>query len=55
MNDESVEVNNQKKTEENQGFLLKIESIRKKTHSFSLMLKENDIIVALNNQFYVAG
>lgn len=55
MNDESVEVNNQKKTEENQGFLLKIESIRKKTHSFSLMLKENDIIVALNNQFYLAG
>ncbi|MBH43522.1 MAG: hypothetical protein CMP25_01895 [Rickettsiales bacterium] len=56
MNNESaVEVNKEKKSEENQGFLLKIDSIRKRTHSFSLMLKEKDIIVALNNQFYLAG
>ncbi len=55
MSNESIEATDQKKSQENHGFLLKIESIRKKTHSFSLMLKENDIIVALNNQFYVNG
>ena len=55
MNNETVNVTEEKKPKEKLGSLLKIESIRKKTHSFSLRLKENDIVVALNNEFYVDG
>ena len=55
MNNETVETSEEKTCKENQSLLLKIESIRKKTHSFTLMLREDDIIVALNNQFYISG
>jgi len=37
------------------GFLLKIESIRKKSHAFSIFLKSNDIIVAVNNELFTHG
>ncbi len=37
------------------GFLLKIDSIRKKTHGYSLFLKNNDVIVALNNELFTFG
>ena len=36
-------------------FLLKIESIRKKSHAFSIFLKSNDIIVAVNNELFTHG
>ena len=39
----------------NSGFLLKIESVRNKTHGKSLLLKDDDIIVAVNNEIYLGG
>ncbi|MBS91776.1 MAG: hypothetical protein CMM95_01805 [Rickettsiales bacterium] len=36
-------------------FLIKIEQIRKASYASSLMLKPDDVIVALNNQFYTYG
>lgn len=37
------------------GFLLKIEGVRKRSHAFSLFLKSNDIIVAVNNELFTHG
>lgn len=42
-------------TSTNKGFLLKIESVRQRTHAQTLLLKGDDIIVALNNEFYLGG
>ena len=39
----------------NGSFLLKIEGIRKKSHAFSIFLKSNDIIVAVNNELFTHG
>ena len=36
-------------------FLIKIDKIRKKSYANSIFLKQDDIIVALNNQFYTYG
>ena len=36
-------------------FLIKIDKIRKKSYATSLFLKPDDVIVALNNQFYTFG
>ena len=36
----------------NQGFFLKIESIRKRSHASSLLLKQDDIIIAVNNEIF---
>jgi len=36
-------------------FLLKIDKIRKKSYANSIFLKPDDVIVALNNQFYTHG
>ena len=36
-------------------FLIKIDKIRKKSYANSIFLKPDDIIVALNNQFYTYG
>ena len=36
-------------------FLLKIESIRKQTLAFSMYLKPDDVIVALNNEVFTFG
>ena len=43
----------EKKTTSN--FLIKIDKIRKKSYASSIFLKPDDIIVALNNQFYTYG
>ena len=43
----------QKKT--TSSFLIKIDKIRKKSYANSIFLKPDDIIVALNNQFYTYG
>ena len=39
----------------NQGFFLKIESIRKRSHASSLLLKQDDIIIAINNEIFTSG
>ena len=36
-------------------FLIKIDKIRKRSYADSLFLKSTDVIVALNNQFYIYG
>ena len=36
-------------------FLIKIDKIRKKSYANSIFLKPDDVIVALNNQFYTYG
>ena len=36
-------------------FLIKIDKLRKRSYADSLFLKSNDVIVALNNQFYIYG
>ena len=36
-------------------FLIKIDKIRKKSYANSIFLKPDDVIVALNNQFYTFG
>ena len=36
-------------------FLIKIDKIRKKSYANSIFLKPDDVIVALNNQFYIYG
>ena len=36
-------------------FLIKIDKIRKGSYASSLMLKPEDVIVALNNEFYTYG
>ena len=43
----------QQKTTSN--FLIKIDKIRKKSYANSIFLKQDDVIVALNNQFYTYG
>ena len=43
----------QQKTTSN--FLIKIDKIRKKSYANSIFLKPDDVIVALNNQFYTYG
>ena len=43
----------EKKTTSN--FLIKIDKIRKKSYANSIFLKPDDVIVALNNQFYTYG
>ncbi len=43
------------KSKDKGGFLLKIESVMKKTHAFSIFLKPNDIIVAINNELFTLG
>ena len=43
----------QKNTTSN--FLIKIDKIRKKSYASSIFLKPDDVIVALNNQFYTFG
>ncbi len=39
----------------NDGFLLKIETIRKNSFASSLFLKPDDIVVALNNEIFLIG
>ena len=36
-------------------FLIKVDKIRKKSYANSIFLKPDDVIVALNNQFYTYG
>ena len=36
-------------------FLVKIDKVRKKSYAGFMLLKQDDIIVALNNQFYTFG
>ena len=36
-------------------FLIKVDKIRKKSYANSIFLKPDDVIVALNNQFYTFG
>ena len=36
-------------------FLVKIQSIRRRSYASSIFLKPDDIIVAVNNQFYTFG
>ena len=36
-------------------FLIKIDNIRKKSYANSIFLKPDDVIVAVNNQFYTFG
>ena len=36
-------------------FLIKFDKIRKKSYANSIFLKPDDVIVALNNQFYIYG
>ena len=43
----------QKKSESS--FLIKVDKIRKKSYANSIFLKPDDVIVALNNQFYIYG
>ena len=43
----------QKKSESS--FLIKVDKIRKKSYANSIFLKPDDVIVALNNQFYTYG
>ena len=43
----------QKKTESN--FKIKVDKIRKKSYAITIFLKPDDVIVALNNQFYTYG
>ena len=43
----------QKQTPSN--FLIKIDKIRKKSYASSIFLKPDDVVVALNNQFYTFG
>ena len=43
----------QKKTESN--FLIKVDKVRNKSYASSIFLKPDDVIVALNNQFYTYG
>ena len=41
--------------ESKNNFLIKIDKIRKGSYASSLLLKPDDVIVALNNQFYIYG
>ena len=36
-------------------FLVKIDKVRKRSYAGTLLLKQDDIVVALNNQFYTFG
>ena len=36
-------------------FLVKIDKVRKRSYAGFLLLKQDDIIVAINNQFYTFG
>ena len=36
-------------------FLIKVDKIRKGSYASAIFLKADDIIVALNNQFYIYG
>ena len=36
-------------------FLVKIDKVRKRSYAGFMLLKQDDIIVALNNQFYTFG
>ena len=36
-------------------FLVKIDKVRKKSYAGFMLLKQDDVIVALNNQFYTCG
>ena len=44
----------EKKNQEN-NFLIKISTIRGRSYSSNLYLKKDDVIVAINNQFYTFG
>ena len=44
-----------KQTTPTSNFLIKIDKIRKKSYANSIFLKPDDVIVALNNQFYTYG
>ena len=36
-------------------FLVKIDKVRKRSYAGFMLLKQDDVIVALNNQFYTFG
>ena len=36
-------------------FLVKIDKVRKRSYAGFMLLKQDDIVVALNNQFYTFG
>ena len=42
-------------TSSTNNFLIKIDKIKKNSYSAALFLKADDVIVALNNQFYTYG
>ena len=36
-------------------FLVKIDKVRKRSYAGFMLLKQDDVVVALNNQFYTFG
>ena len=41
--------------EKQNNFLVKIDKVRKRSYAGFMLLKQDDIVVALNNQFYTFG